>query len=167
LRYKIDTKRRSFTHTSAAHFIRHDQTRQFQAAASLSAKFRWCLTGTPIHNSLADPGSLVSFLRVPLLQRKAEFNKHIVKPIEENKDRDTVKNLCLILQYLCLRRTKELINLPEPEEIIYDVHLSHDETSLYNVVKERAKYQIEDAISSSQGPGTGKAVLRCAKAKGN
>jgi len=151
---------RSFANTCAAHYIRHDQTRQFQAAASLSAKFRWCLTGTPIHNSLADLGSLVSFLRVPLLQRKAEFHKHVAKPIEENKGGDPVKNLRLVLQSLCLRRTKELINLPEPEEIVYNVDLSHDETSLYNAVKERAKYQIEDAISSSHGPGTGKAVLQ-------
>jgi SWI/SNF-related matrix-associated actin-dependent regulator of chromatin subfamily A3 len=160
LRYKIDTKRRSFTHTSAAHFIRHDQTRQFQAAASLSAKFRWCLTGTPIHNSLADLGSLISFLRVPLLQRKLEFYKHVSKPIEENKGGDPVKNLRLILQSLCLRRTKELISLPEPKEIIYDVHLSLEEKSLYDMVKERANDQIENAISSARGPGTGKAVMQ-------
>ena len=146
---------RWFTYTSAAHYIRHDHTRQFQAAASLSAKFRWCLTGTPIHNSLADLGSLISFLR-----RKKEFHKHVAKPIEENKGGDPVKNLRLILQSLCLRRTKELINLPEPKEIIYDVHLSLDEKSLYDMVKERAKYQIEDAISSARGPGAEKAVMQ-------
>ncbi|KAK0718017.1 P-loop containing nucleoside triphosphate hydrolase protein, partial [Lasiosphaeria miniovina] len=143
-----------------ARYIRHDQTRQFQAAASLSAKFRWCLTGTPIHNSLTDLGSLISFLRVPLLHRKAEFHKHIAKPIEDKSRSGTAANFRLLLQSVCLRRTKELINLPEPKEITYDVHLSDEETRLYDMVKEQAKAQMEDAISSSQGSKTSKAVLQ-------
>lgn len=143
-----------------AHYIRHDQTRQFQAAASLSAKFRWCLTGTPIHNSLTDLGSLISFLGVPLLHRKAEFHKHIAKPIEDKSRSGTAENLRLLLQSICLRRTEELINLPEPKEITYDVHLSDEETHLYDMVKEQAKTQVEDAICSSQGSGTGMSVLQ-------
>ncbi|KAK4163844.1 P-loop containing nucleoside triphosphate hydrolase protein [Cladorrhinum sp. PSN259] len=143
-----------------AHYIRHDQTRQFHAVASLSAKFRWCLTGTPIHNSLTDLGSLISFLRVPLLHRKSEFRKHIAKPIEAKSRSGAAKNLRLLLESLCLRRTKELINLPEPEEITYDVHLSAEEKRLYEMVKDQAKTEMERFISSSQGPGAGKAVLQ-------
>jgi len=152
--------RRMCTHAGAAHYIRHDDTQQFHAAVKLSAKFRWCLTGTPIHNSLTDLGSLVTFLRIPLLQRKAEFQKYVTKPIEDSRGGDPSRNLRLLLQSICLRRTKELINLPEPEEITYDVHLSRDETTLYRAIEERARHQMEEVISNSEAPGTGKAVLQ-------
>ncbi|KAK1753777.1 P-loop containing nucleoside triphosphate hydrolase protein [Echria macrotheca] len=137
-----------------AHYIRHDQTRQYQAAAGLSAKFRWCLTGTPIQNRLSDLGSLISFLRAPLLQRKAEFDKHIARPLEDESRKGTAEKLRLLLQSICLRRTKELINLPEPKEITYDVHLSDQEKRLYKLVGDRTIDQIEIAHSSSKGLGT-------------
>ncbi|KAK4209644.1 P-loop containing nucleoside triphosphate hydrolase protein [Rhypophila decipiens] len=158
--YQVTWFRGVFAYTDAAHYIRHDQTRQFQAAVNLSAKFRWCLTGTPIHNSLTDLGSLISFLRVPLLNRKAEFNKHIVKPIEEKGRSNSADNLRLLLHSMCLRRTKELINIPEPKEITYDVRLCDEERSLYDMVKEQAKARVEDDISSSNSSGTGKIVLQ-------
>ncbi|XDG06032.1 hypothetical protein ABKA04_005647 [Annulohypoxylon sp. FPYF3050] len=50
-----------------AHEIRNRTTKQFQAIASISASHRWCLTGTPIQNSLDDLGALVSFLKNPRL----------------------------------------------------------------------------------------------------
>jgi DNA repair protein RAD5 len=45
-----------------AHFIRNRRTEQAKAVFKLKAIRRWCLTGTPIQNSLADMFSLLHFL---------------------------------------------------------------------------------------------------------
>eukprot|EP00920_Eleutheroschizon_duboscqi_P024808 GHVT01061521.1.p1 GENE.GHVT01061521.1~~GHVT01061521.1.p1 ORF type:complete len:354 (+),score=84.76 GHVT01061521.1:71-1063(+) len=47
-----------------AHYIKNRHTRAFRAVVSLSAGRRWCLTGTPIQNSLNDLFALVAFLGV-------------------------------------------------------------------------------------------------------
>ncbi|OQD67879.1 hypothetical protein PENPOL_c003G05250 [Penicillium polonicum] len=64
----------------SAHYIRNRATKQFQAVVNLSAQHRWCLTGTPIQNSIEDLGALVAFLRVPILDRVASFRKFISTP---------------------------------------------------------------------------------------
>jgi len=45
-----------------AHFIRSPTTYLHKRVAELDAKFRWCLTGTPIQNRLDDIGALFAFL---------------------------------------------------------------------------------------------------------
>ncbi|CAI7648686.1 unnamed protein product [Penicillium viridicatum] len=65
---------------STSHYIRNRATKQFQAVVNLSAQHRWCLTGTPIQNSIEDLGALVAFLRVPILDRVAPFRKFISTP---------------------------------------------------------------------------------------
>jgi hypothetical protein len=89
-----------------------------------------------------------------------DFHKYITKPIIDRTRSGTAQNLRLLLQSVCLRRTTELINLPRPREVVVDVHLSEEERMVYDAVKEEAKAQLEDAISSSQqGSGTGRTVL--------
>jgi len=56
------------------------ETALFQAVAQLSAKFWWCLTGTPIQNHLEDMGSLLAFLRVSQFENKSVFKNSIVAP---------------------------------------------------------------------------------------
>jgi SNF2 family DNA or RNA helicase len=96
-----------------AHDIRNPLTKQFQAVASLSAQHRWCLTGTPIQNSLEDLGALVSFLKVPILEKPPTFRKFIMNPVS-SRSRGRFQNLQKLLQTICIRRTRELLNLPEP-----------------------------------------------------
>src|SRR4051812_1690409 len=103
-----------------AHSIRHECTQQARAAANLSARLRWCLTGTPIHNTLYDLGSLVNFLRISQLESKAAFRKHIVNPIRENQA-GGIARLQLLLKSICLRRTTDCLQLPELEEVVQEV----------------------------------------------
>jgi DNA repair protein RAD5 len=46
-----------------AHCIKNRSTNYFKSCAQLQAKHRWCLSGTPIQNSLEDVFSLICFLR--------------------------------------------------------------------------------------------------------
>ena len=129
-----------------AHLIRHQRTKKFRAIAALSALHRWCMTGTPVQNSLLDLGALLRFLRVPLLDKASTFRDHVVKPIEAN-DGIGFKNLRNILKSICLRRTKDLLHLPEPEEITYELELSPVEREMYYSIGESSKQAIDDVVS--------------------
>ncbi|KAI1171636.1 hypothetical protein F4777DRAFT_591102 [Nemania sp. FL0916] len=94
-----------------AHIIRNTSTKQFKAVASLSASIRWCITGTPIQNSLGDLGSLIEFLRVPNLGKPAAFRKYIEnsRKIVESASIPDYKNLKLLLGSICLRRCTSVV----------------------------------------------------------
>ncbi|XRM43510.1 hypothetical protein ABZX51_006684 [Aspergillus tubingensis] len=96
-----------------AHNIKSRFTRIHEAACNISADRRWCLTGTPIQNDLDDLGALVSFLRVPLLEERGVFQKHVINQAY-NTGTDRFENLRLLLGCICLRRTMSLGMLVEP-----------------------------------------------------
>lgn len=91
---------------SQAHVIRNWSTKQFKAVKDLAASIRWCVTGTPIQNSLNDLASLVTFLRVPLLDDLAMFRKHIEGRRESAHTvaKTNYRNLRYLLESICLRR---------------------------------------------------------------
>ncbi|KAF2191078.1 hypothetical protein K469DRAFT_746516 [Zopfia rhizophila CBS 207.26] len=64
-----------------AHHIRNRSSQIFKAACAIDSRYRWCLTGTPIHNSLDDYGALLSFIRVPPFTEKTMFDFWITSPI--------------------------------------------------------------------------------------
>lgn len=86
-------------------------TKLFQAVSMLSGRFRWCLTGTPIQNSIEDLASLVTFIRSYPLSGIAEFRKHIISPVIKQTS-EGFDNIRVLLDSICLRRTKKLLNLP-------------------------------------------------------
>ncbi|KAJ8062490.1 hypothetical protein OCU04_009020 [Sclerotinia nivalis] len=114
-----------------AHRIRNTTTKLFRAMLSLSANLRWCLTGTPIQNSLEDLAALISFIGTFPLDDTSVFRKYITNPllkgIEEGFD-----NLRALLNSICLRRTKLLLeDLPKVQNIHRPVYFSANEKSLY------------------------------------
>ncbi|KAK3342074.1 SNF2 family N-terminal domain-containing protein [Lasiosphaeria hispida] len=94
-----------------AHVIRNSSTKQFKAITALSATHRWCMTGTPIQNSLDDLSSLVRFLRLPLLEDPSTFQKHIAgrRQVHGSAAKPKYANLKLLLGSICLRRSTSAI----------------------------------------------------------
>ncbi|KAK3321503.1 SNF2 family N-terminal domain-containing protein [Cercophora scortea] len=96
-----------------AHFIRNSSTKGFDAVANLSASIRWCLTGTPVQNSLDDLASLIRFLRVPLLENNRTFNRHMIGKKKMAKGIKVpipdYKSLKLLLGSICLRRSTSTV----------------------------------------------------------
>ncbi|TGO44700.1 hypothetical protein BCON_0473g00070 [Botryotinia convoluta] len=113
------------------HRIRNMKTKLFRAMSQLSANIRWCLTGTPIQNSLDDLAALVSFIRSSPLDELPVFRKHIINPLLKEKDEGAV-NLRTLLDSICLRRTKKLLYLPSVVEVYRPVYFSFEEKSLYD-----------------------------------
>ncbi|RDW70894.1 uncharacterized protein DSM5745_08405 [Aspergillus mulundensis] len=142
-----------------AHNIRDSSTAQFRAVASLPAQLRWCLTGTPIQNSLQDLGSLVRFLRISQLDSNPYFRQHITTPVEKGQAVG-LTNLKILLRSICLRRTKELLKLPEPERTIHEVKLSLVETSEYSRIIEQVNLTVETAVSEGRPADARRAVFK-------
>ncbi|KAF2647161.1 hypothetical protein K491DRAFT_644351 [Lophiostoma macrostomum CBS 122681] len=124
-----------------AHHIRNRNSQIFAAACSVKAHYRWCLTGTPVHNSLDDYGALLSFTGVSGLTEKRMFDSWIAKPIQENKSEGFAR-LQALVRATCLRRTKasigDALNLPPRHEVIEKVNLHPKDQELYDFFKIRA-----------------------------
>lgn len=120
-----------------AHIIRRPATTFYHACGDLYANSRWCLTGTPIQNKLADIGALFAFIRAEPFSRASVFRRWIEVPFEQNvEDPTVVKNrLVMLLEALCLRRTKEVINLPGLRQCIRTLDFSPAEREQYEKTK--------------------------------
>ncbi|KAF9638059.1 hypothetical protein BFW01_g8956 [Lasiodiplodia theobromae] len=129
-----------------AHSIRHQRTKQFYAVSALSAEYRWCLTGTPIQNQLDDLGALVRFLRIPMFDQPSSFQTSISRPIERGNSTgaDRLRHL---LKAVCIRRKKDRLNLPEPEELTQHVDMTQEETAEYSRIGQHYRQAIDDAVS--------------------
>ncbi|KAF3764535.1 hypothetical protein M406DRAFT_346591 [Cryphonectria parasitica EP155] len=99
--------------------------RTYQSVWDLNARYRWCLTGTPIHNSLDDYGALLSFIRVFPFVQKSKFMTWIANPVEE-KDKLGIERLHRLVRATCLRRTIQkalssgMLKLPQRSERIHE-----------------------------------------------
>ncbi len=130
----------------AAHKIRNRNTKQFQAVQQILAQCRWCLTGTPIQNRLEDLGSLVAFLRVPDLERISTFRTCIIAPTSPDRG-SQFQNLQILLKTICLRRTKEILGLPEPIVHPQALVFSAQERHQYDELYENYRKHVQMAVS--------------------
>lgn len=91
-----------------AHVIKGHRTATAKAVCeALSAERRWCLTGTPIQNSVEDLFVLARFLGLEPFDRFEWFNRTIVRPLK-SQDPIGFERLQILLRTWCLRRTKDM-----------------------------------------------------------
>lgn len=124
-------------------------TKLCRAVSTLSGNYRWCLTGTPVQNTLEDLASLVAFVRCYPLDNLFSFRKHIVAPLMKGTDQGT-ENLRLLLDSICLRRTKKLLHLPTT---VYEdrlVEFSAAERSQYKVTETDGVKMIKQHCSEAR-----------------
>ncbi|KAH9837668.1 SNF2 family N-terminal domain-containing protein [Rhodofomes roseus] len=129
-------------------FIRNRRTRSSKAVAMLRAKYRWCLTGTPVTNTLADIYGFLRFGRFRPWNVWKDFNEYIAK--EQLRDAPLAGLRAQeILKPLLLRRTKDaeiegepLLQLPEKHIELEYLEFSDEERQLYDSFEGRAQTQI-------------------------
>lgn len=135
-----------------AHHIRNRSRKAFRSVCDLVARYRWCLTGTPIHNSLDDYGALLSFIRVFPFVQKSNFMTWIIKPVEEG-NKFGIERFRGLIRATCLRRTKQkTLELPPRFERVHEVHLHQEDQALYDVYK---KLCVEKAAGQGNRLGDG------------
>ncbi|KAF2239007.1 hypothetical protein EV356DRAFT_226832 [Viridothelium virens] len=137
-----------------AHRVRSRASQIFKAACAVVSRYRWCLTGTPIQNSLDDYGALLSFLGVPPFTEKSMFDFWIASPLTERRV-GSLESLQSLVRATCLRRTKKMIGntleLPRRLEEIEKVDFYHADDELYTFFKESTA-KVASRLSS-RNPG--------------
>lgn len=119
---------------TVAHIIRRQNTGLHRTVAEIAARSRWCLTGTPVQNRLEDIGSLLAFLRLKPFHNISNFKKSIAFPFDEGEKRRqlAIKRFTLLLDSVCLRRTKDLLHLPDQQSWVRSIVMSPEERLQYD-----------------------------------
>ncbi|KAI1875149.1 hypothetical protein JX265_004207 [Neoarthrinium moseri] len=124
-----------------AQAIKNAKAKRSQAIAKIRADYRWCLTGTPMMNSVSELASLVHFLRIKPYndpKRWLETFGSLVKTAPRLNQHTGMKKLQALIKAIMLRRTKQteingkpIITLPPKTEIVDHIIFSEDEQSYY------------------------------------
>lgn len=119
------------------------------------------MTGTPVQNKLDDLGSLVSFLRVPVLGESAQFRRHIIRQTRSSKNnhQPDFENLRLLVGAICLRRNKSTLSFSQSVERIHEVELSASESQAYRKLGDAWRKAIDEAISGYKSKEAHQTVL--------
>lgn len=126
-----------------AHYIRNPQSKAAAAATACMARSRWCLTGTPIVNSLKDLFSLVKFIGLSGgLSRLEIFNASLIRPLRAG-DSAAADLLHALMKAICLRRRKDMsfidLRLPALTQEIHRVDFSDSERKKYDALRDEAQ----------------------------
>ena len=128
---------------------------------NLSASIRWCLTGTPIQNSLYDLESLLKFLQVPHFDSGANFRKYIIgkQKTQSGIWKPNYENLKKLLGLICLRRSTSVLALHGVEFVEHHPCLSEAERRVYDSLAESCKQSIDAAVSNRGSQRENEAIL--------
>lgn len=129
-----------------AHWIRNSNTKQFKAARYLEATRRWCVTGTPIQNSLDDLLSLFKFLHFQPFCQQAVFERDILSPLRSGEP-NAFRNLKLLLRAICLRRDSKLLDLEPIKVETIPVALNTEEREWYKAIQIHCQREFEKITS--------------------
>jgi len=137
-----------------SHQIKSRITKTTRATCALKARYRWCMTGTPIQNKLDDLYSLLCFLRVEIWGDWFWWNSYVNKFTQQADSAELVRG---ILKPILLRRTKKstyadgrkILELPGRKVKTCFVSLSDDERRIYNCFFQRGRSQIEEMMNGN------------------
>ncbi|XP_076905019.1 helicase-like transcription factor CHR28 isoform X1 [Bidens hawaiensis] len=120
-----------------AQTIKNSRTRMSKSCCGLRAKKRWCLSGTPIQNSIDEIFSYFRFLKCDPYANYKNFCNQIKIPISRNSIQG-YRKLQAVFKAIMLRRTKgtlidgkPIINLPPKTIELKTVDFSPEERDFY------------------------------------
>ncbi|KAL6520832.1 hypothetical protein OROGR_017401 [Orobanche gracilis] len=129
--------------------IKNHRTQVARACCSLRAKRRWCLSGTPIQNSVEELFSYFRFLRYAPYDTYKIFGVSLKSPILKDSSKG-YKKLQVVLRNIMLRRTKgtlidgePVINLPPKKVHLTRVEFTIEERTFYNKLESDSRKQFK------------------------
>jgi SNF2 family DNA or RNA helicase len=111
-----------------AHYIKNSKTKKAEACFALKATHKWCITGTPIQNTIEDLYSLVYFVGVAKFKDFKYFKKFFKTSDQK------VQNIHRLFEEILLRRLKidEIADsIPLKKEQMYHLEFSDFEKEYY------------------------------------
>ncbi|WVQ61960.1 uncharacterized protein L199_000093 [Kwoniella botswanensis] len=146
--------------------IKNRNTKAAKAAVALKAKYRWCLTGTPIQNSVEELFSLFKFLRARPLDDWEDFRDRIIKPVKDGKTKLAMKRLHVILKAIMLRRTKDatidgkkILNLPGRTVQVTPCEFDDEEKAFYDALEKKTELTFNKFVKNGSAMANYTSVL--------
>jgi SNF2 family DNA or RNA helicase len=107
-----------------------------------------------VQNKLDDLYSLVKFIQVEPLDRKADWSGYITKPIQVSKDPSAFRKLQTLMRGITLRRVKTdlidgkpILSLPDRKERVVMLELTPSERNLYDRIHQQGRKMFENLKS--------------------
>ncbi|KJE90967.1 hypothetical protein CAOG_002185 [Capsaspora owczarzaki ATCC 30864] len=153
----------SFLHTvqwwrvilDEAHTIRTIKTKMAIGCCQLPGARRWCLTGTPIQNSLNDLFALVHFMRIPHFSQSHIWQSMFGKRAPRSQSNQEA--LQGLISNICLRRTKDLkvngkpiIELPDRKVFSDEVDFSPEDRAKYRELSEQTFKELQRLMADGK-----------------
>ncbi|SOS80540.1 DNA repair protein RAD5, putative [Plasmodium sp. gorilla clade G1] len=134
-----------------AHVIKNKNSIQSVAVWKLRGERNWCLTGTPIQNSIFDIFPLFRFLGIKPYGTIEWWNKEIVDYVNKNKLNLALDVVRKISSPILLRRTKKsktkngnsIISLPKKNIHLEKLEFSLEEEDFYRAIFYRSKTKFD------------------------
>uniref|UniRef100_A0A0E0KVL3 Uncharacterized protein n=1 Tax=Oryza punctata TaxID=4537 RepID=A0A0E0KVL3_ORYPU len=133
-----------------AQTIKNYNTQVARACCGLRAKRRWCLSGTPIQNTIDDLYSYFRFLKYEPYSAYGSFRSMIKHQISRDATRG-YKKLQAVLKIVLLRRTKEtlidgepIIKLPPKTIQLSKIDFSKEERTFYMMLEEGSREKFKE-----------------------
>eukprot|EP01117_Protostelium_nocturnum_P010843 TRINITY_DN3910_c0_g1_i2.p1 TRINITY_DN3910_c0_g1~~TRINITY_DN3910_c0_g1_i2.p1 ORF type:complete len:1477 (+),score=578.58 TRINITY_DN3910_c0_g1_i2:294-4433(+) len=137
-----------------AHNIKNRSTVSAKACFDLKAIHRWCLTGTPIQNSMDDMFSLIHFLRFKPYCDVSVW-KSVCKNINKDSGHEDFKRVRTLLKTCLLRRMKTteingkpILELPPKHEALRHDVFSPEEMDFYKALETSAQVQFDKYLKA-------------------
>ena len=144
-----------------AQTIKNPRSAVREAACSLHATQRLCLSGTPVENHLGDLWSLFDFLTPGLLGSAAQFHVSYRTPIESERNEEQLSALQRSVGPFILRRTKEQVaaDLPPKSTFVRPVRLGPAQRRLYESIRVAAHADVRRMVQAKGISGSTVAIL--------
>ncbi|KAK1222244.1 hypothetical protein PQX77_014877 [Marasmius sp. AFHP31] len=153
-----------------AHLIKNHKSDQAQACCALQTTFKWCLSATPLQNTVMDLHSLFRFLNVKPYNDINWFKENVDGPIRRKNGMGLIgfehgramKKLQLCLSRILIRRDKHgqtdgVKHLDVDPYIIHcnpaENRLSEDETRIYDALQDRFSSILHQSFQDPRGDG--------------
>jgi SNF2 family DNA or RNA helicase len=139
--------------------IKNPQSQTAAAAKQLVAKHRFCLTGTPLENSLVELWSLFDFCMPTFLDTEKNFRARYALSGAEKPD--DIQGLRVKVAPFMLRRLKEDVatELPPKTIQVISVPLAPSQRELYDKVLALSKQRVLDSINQKGLKGSTVTIL--------
>jgi superfamily II DNA or RNA helicase len=134
-----------------AQAIKNRRSLAHRAVSSLEARYRLCLTGTPVENHLEELWSLFDFMMPGLLGDAQRFRDRFRVPIERDGNESQLQALRARVAPYILRRMKEHVarDLPPKTELVRPVELDGEQRELYESIRLAAHADVRHAIKKN------------------
>lgn len=139
-----------------AHNIKNRNTKASKAAADLQSRYRLCMTGTPMMNSIDELYSLIRFLRIAPYSAWSRFNSDIGRPMKHSSPpirNQAMNRVQILLKSIMCRRLKtskvdgeEICTIPPKHTETANVKFSDAEQELYKALEAKSQLQMNKFI---------------------